>query len=222
MNGVLGVTQLMLKTETTEEQKGYLQTLFDSGNHMMSLLNDVLDYSKIEAGKLDITTEATQLKTLDEFIQHNLSSMCKAKGLNFDYRNHTKPDQHYLIDKARVNQILLNLISNAVKFTNKGQVTVTINSHIEGNKHYLVADVEDSGIGIDNASQEHIFKEFTQAEETTTRQFGGTGLGLSIVKNLVELMQGKVSVHSESGVGTRFSISLLAPVIHSVKSMKKK
>ncbi|MCP5079385.1 MAG: response regulator [Psychromonas sp.] len=221
MNGVLGATQLMLKTEVTREQNDYLQTLFDSGHHMMSLLNDVLDYSKIEAGKLDITPETTQLILLDEFISHNLSSLCQAKGINFEYINHTKTEQYYSIDKARVNQILLNLISNAVKFTNEGQITVTINSQIKESRHYLFVEVEGTGIGIDNANLNHIFEEFTQAEETTTRQFGGTGLGLSIVKNLVGLMQGEISVNSKIGVGTRFAISILAPVIHPIKSKQK-
>ena len=209
MNGILGMTQLLELTELTEEQLEYVATLKLSGKNLLSLINDILDLSKIEAGKVDIIPAEFSLEQcinatvlLQKQIAHN-----KGLKLEVDVSN----DIPYLLiaDQLRIKQILHNLIGNAIKFTAKGSVTVSAHLLEQHETSVLIRiAVHDTGIGISPESIDHIFKAFTQEDGTISRRFGGTGLGLTICRRLAELMGGTVTVESSLGVGSCFAVTL--------------
>lgn len=208
MNGVLGTAQILLKTELSDEQRKHLKTLYDSGDHMMLLLNEILDFSKIEQGHLELERAPFPLESIIGSINSVYYTLCSEKGLTFKIYNDISKDRWYLSDKARLRQVLFNLLNNAVKFTSQGFVDIHFNEVTLNNRNFLTIKVSDSGIGIDQSAQQKIFNPFEQAESSTTRRFGGTGLGLAIVKQIAGLMNGDVSVQSSVGVGTTFEISL--------------
>ncbi|RWX56471.1 hybrid sensor histidine kinase/response regulator [Photobacterium chitinilyticum] len=210
MNGMLGLSQLLLKTELTEEQEHHLRTLLDSGKHMMSLLNDILDFSKIEQGQLKLDQTNFCFTDLVGTIESTYYSLAKEKGIGFDIRCEFNQNDWFYADKARIRQILFNLINNAIKFTERGKVQVTLkleNGENPGEKTLTII-TQDTGIGIDSERVQYIFDPFAQAEASTSRRFGGTGLGLSIVKQLAELMNGRISLDSVPGAGSTFTVTL--------------
>ncbi|EGU38188.1 Signal transduction histidine kinase [Vibrio ichthyoenteri ATCC 700023] len=208
MNGVLGTAQILLKTDLSDEQRKHLKTLYDSGDHMMLLLNEILDFSKIEQGHLELEKAPFPLESILGSINSVYYTLCSEKGLAFNIHNEVNKDRWYLSDKARLRQVLFNLLNNAVKFTAHGFVDVHLSEVTLDGGNCLNIKVSDSGIGIDRVAQKKIFNPFEQAESSTTRRFGGTGLGLAIVKQIGELMKGDVSVQSAVGVGTTFDIIL--------------
>jgi len=208
MNGVLGTAQILLKTELSPEQRQHLNSLYESGEHMMVLLNEILDFSKIEQGRLELDNTRFPLDSLIGSINSVYHTLCNEKGLQFRIYSDIVHDRWYYSDKARLRQILFNLLNNAVKFTSHGFVEVTLKEQQMEDKRYLSIRIRDSGIGIAKEAQEKIFRPFEQAESSTTRRFGGTGLGLAIVKQIVELMDGTVTVTSELGIGTSFHVML--------------
>ena len=208
MNGVLGTAQILLKTELSEEQRKHLRTLYDSGDHMMLLLNEILDFSKIEQGHLELEHASFPLESIIGSINSVYYTLCSEKGLSFSIVNEVRKDRWYMSDKARLRQVLFNVLNNAVKFTAQGSVEIHFAEASMDERNHLNIRVTDSGIGIDKSAQEKIFNPFEQAESSTTRRFGGTGLGLSIVKQITDLMNGDVSVQSTVGVGTTFDILL--------------
>ena len=208
MNGVLGTAQILLKTDLSDEQRKHLKTLYDSGDHMMLLLNEILDFSKIEQGHLELDKAPFPLESIVGSINSVYYTLCSEKGLDFNIHNEVSKDRWYLSDKARLRQVLFNLLNNAVKFTSHGFVDVHFSEVTLDGRNCLNIRVSDSGIGIDRAAQKKIFNPFEQAESSTTRRFGGTGLGLAIVKQIGELMNGDVSVQSSIGVGTTLDIIL--------------
>ncbi|MBY5945186.1 hybrid sensor histidine kinase/response regulator [Photobacterium rosenbergii] len=211
MNGMLGLSQLLLKTDLTKEQEQHLRTLLESGKHMMALLNDILDFSKIEQGQLKLDPTHFCFTDLVGAIESTYHSLAKEKGIEFDIYCDFDRRQWFYADKARIRQILFNLISNAIKFTEKGKVSVSLSlTQGESNgEQYLHILVSDTGIGIPADRVDLIFDPFAQAEASTSRRFGGTGLGLSIVKQLAQLMRGNISVSSEQGIGSSFQVDVV-------------
>ena len=205
MNGILGLTDLMLDTAITSEQKEYLEMVKVSGDSLMELLNGILDLSKIEAGKLDLEPiEFSLLPRLAETLKM-MQFRAKQKELELDWHSDSAVPESVVGDPTRLRQVLVNLVGNAIKFTEHGRVVVDVETqeilHESVELHF---SVQDSGIGIAKDKQEMIFEAFTQADSSTTRKYGGTGLGLSITSRLVELMGGKIWVESVPGKGSTF------------------
>ena len=209
MNGIIGMTELALGTEITTEQREYLDTVRSSADALLGIINDILDFSKIEARKLDIDTIDFDLRyTIDDTLRA-LAPRAHAKGLELACQ--VAPDVPPALggDPSRLRQILVNLIGNAVKFTETGEVVVRVESGpIEGERVAVTFTVSDTGIGIPHEKHATIFDPFTQADASTTRRFGGTGLGLTISSRLVALMGGSIRVESEPGHGTTFEVTL--------------
>jgi PAS domain S-box-containing protein len=205
LNEVIGITNLLLQGNPREDQMDYIKTLKFSGNHLLTLVNDVLDYNKMESGK--IVFEQTQFDLSDflDEIMRSYSFRSKAKNLKFDIKKENDLPRTVVGDPIRLNQILSNLLSNALKFTTRGGITVIVKelSRTE-NKCKMEFTVSDTGIGIQKEMHNLIFDSFTQASPDTTRHFGGTGLGLSICKKLIELQGGTITLESEPGAGSTF------------------
>jgi len=204
LNGVLGMAQAMAMSELTDQQRERLDVVRQSGEALLSILNDVLDISKIEAGKLELEAAEFDLGELVSSAHATFAATAEAKGLTFDLTVQPGACGVYIGDPVRVRQILYNLVSNALKFTDRGEVRVTASR--AGGK--LVLTVKDSGIGIAPEKLTTLFEQFKQADASTTRRFGGTGLGLSICRDLAEMMGGSVSVESALGEGATFRVEL--------------
>ena len=215
LNGIIGITNLMIQDgDTPLKDNNYLEILKYSSEHMLSLINDVLDYSKIEAGKMDIVKESFNMETVlhnlktfftPQFIEKNITLDWQTSGNNFD--------KLFLADKTRITQVLSNLISNALKFTANGYVKLVVNTEKNTEKFAVIKfSVIDTGIGIPKDKREIIFESFGQADTATNRKFGGTGLGLAISKKIVEQYNGKLSItDNEAGVGSDFSFEITLP-----------
>jgi len=211
MNAVLGFADLLHSLVTDPKQKGYLESIRSGGKNLLTLINDILDLSKIEAGRMEIEYEPVNLYSIINEIRHIFSLRIAEKGLDFRVEIAKDIPQSLLLDEVRLRQILFNLFGNAVKFTYEGHIGLCakkIYQHEDRSSLDLVIAVEDTGIGINPDSTEKIFEAFKQQDSQTTRQFGGTGLGLAITKRLVEMMRGKISVKSEVGKGSTFEIVL--------------
>lgn len=209
LNEVIGITNLLLQGNPRQDQMDFIKTLKFSGNHLLTLVNDVLDYNKMESGKIVFEqTEFDLSEFLDE-IMRSYSFRSKAKNLKFDIRKESDLPKAVIGDPIRLNQILSNLLSNALKFTTNGSITVIVRELSRtGDRCIMEFIVSDSGIGISKDKHNLIFDSFTQASPDTTRHFGGTGLGLSICKKLIELQGGTISLESEPGVGSSFRFKL--------------
>jgi two-component system sensor histidine kinase/response regulator len=205
MNGILGMTELTLDTELTKEQRDNLGLVRLSAESLLTVLNDILDFSKIEAGKLEFESIPFDLReSLGEAMQ-TLSFRAHQKGLELIYEVQPDVPESLIGDPGRVRQILVNLIGNAVKFTERGEILVSVTQQAEeSGRVCLHMSVTDTGVGIPLDRQKRIFEAFSQADGSTTRKFGGTGLGLTISTRLVELMGGRIWVESESGKGSTF------------------
>lgn len=209
MNGVLGMTDLVLDSELTTKQRLYVNTIYKSGETLLAIINDILDFSKIEAGKLVLEETPFRLQNAVEESTALLAAKAAENGLTLDAKVAKGVPGHVLGDPTRIRQVLLNLIGNAVKFTEKGGVTVVVSTQdVRGDRAEVRFEVIDTGIGIDQETSSTLFQPFTQADSSTTRRFGGTGLGLAISKQLVELMGGEIGVQSTPGKGSTFWFSL--------------
>ena len=210
MNGVIGFTELALADETNPEQKRRLQMIADSGNAMLRLLNDLLDFAKIEANQMAIVSEPTDLRHTLRSCQRLMEPVAKAQDIALDLEIDPALPASVLLDKMRVRQIVLNLLGNALKFTEEGQVSIsaTISSRQSDETDRIFITVRDTGIGIAADRLESIFGKFIQADDTTARRYGGTGLGLPISAELAELMGGDLRAESEPGKGSAFTLSL--------------
>lgn len=218
MNGVLGMAQLLTTTPLNAEQKEFVDNILSSGRSLMSLLNDILDLSKIEAGKVELEMRPFSLRDCIEEIVRNQQGSIQFKGLSLDIRMKDIPDA-VIGDELRLKQIVLNLLGNAIKFTSNGSISISV-SAIErrAGSVQIEISISDTGIGISEAVMEKIFAPFLQADGSISRHFGGTGLGLTISKRLVELMGGTVSVTSREGVGSTFSVQLEFPIVADLKN----
>ena len=206
MNGILGMAQLLLMSELQEsERKDYARTILSSGQTLLTLLNDILDLSKIEAGKFQLENAVFMPDVLVHEICNLFAGAAQSNGLQLDCRWLGQISQGYLADAHRLRQMLSNLVGNAIKFTRAGQVSIEVNE-LEFTEQTSVLEfaVSDTGIGIAAEKLDLLFKPFSQTDSSTTREFGGSGLGLSIVSNLAKAMNGHVGVSSAPGQGSRF------------------
>jgi PAS domain S-box-containing protein len=209
LNEVIGITNLLLQGNPREDQMDYIKTLRFSGNHLLALVNDVLDYNKMESGKIVFEETLFNLSDFLNNIMRSYSFRSRAKNLGFEIIKEGDLPLNVIGDPIRLNQILSNLLSNALKFTREGNISVTIRElERSGNQSKLEFIIKDTGIGIPKERQRLIFDSFTQASADTTRYFGGTGLGLAICKKLVDLQGGEISVDSEPGKGSTFRFFL--------------
>jgi PAS domain S-box-containing protein len=209
LNGIMGVVNLLDKTELSEKQQIYINAINSSSNQLMGIINDVLDLSKIEAGKVEILASEFDLYELISAVISIFEIKSNDKGIGITFTIDSDVPQFVIGDSTRLNQIMYNLLGNAVKFTNDGGVNLTISLLNEDDfETEILFQVLDSGIGMADGVTEKIFEPFTQAESDTTRKFGGTGLGLAIVKKLVELQNGSIEVKSKINEGSSFEIRL--------------
>ncbi|MEE8382524.1 MAG: response regulator, partial [Thermodesulfobacteriota bacterium] len=209
MNGVIGMVELLLDTEMTARQHNYANAIERSADSLLTIINDVLDFSKIEAGKLELEPIPFDLQAAVEDVAHFLSVQAERKRIKLLVRYSPKAPTRMIGDAGRIRQILTNLISNAIKFTQDGHVMIDVQStSIENEKASFQFRVEDTGIGIVADKRKHIFDKFSQEDTSTTRKYGGTGLGLAICKQLVKLMNGNIWVTSKLGEGSTFTFTV--------------
>jgi CheY-like chemotaxis protein len=205
MNGILGMTELALSTRLTNEQREYLQSVRASGEGLLALLNDLLDLSKIEANALALNPSEFQLRDCLIDAMRPVTVQMRAKDLGFVYRVADSVPATLFGDGMRLRQVLINLLGNAVKFTERGSIELRIEPRDAADDRILLLfSVRDTGIGIAYDKQDQIFEAFRQADSSTTRKYGGTGLGLAISRRLVSLMSGQIWVESEPGEGCTF------------------
>ncbi len=209
LNGMLGMLQLLNDTDMDAHQQQYIQTASSSADILLALINDILDLSKIEAGKLSLEKTAFDIESIVESCCTFHALSAQKNGVELACKLHKNIPKYLLGDPIRVQQIISNLISNAVKFTKQGYIKVSVSlENIDSDLAKLVFSVEDTGIGIPLKAQQDLFKVFTQADNSVTRKYGGTGLGLTISRQLVHMMYGELEVSSVPGEGTCFSFSL--------------
>ena len=219
INGVLGMTQLLTTTQLTTEQQKYVQTAQISGEMLLAAIDDILDFSKIESGKLDLEEQPLDLQLLLRDISDLLLPKANAKNLKLIHALAADIPKWIVSDVTRLRQILLNLVNNAIKFTNSGGVTISCQTNkVASGKHEIQFSVKDTGIGIAAEDIDRLFQPFTQANISTTREFGGTGLGLVICRRLIEMMEGKIWIESEIGQGATFHFTILAAAIDASPS----
>jgi len=222
MNAIVGLCHLTSRTELTDKQHDYMDKIQLSAQSLLSIINDILDFSKIEAGKLKIESVDFDLEDVLKNLAALTSIRAVEKGLEIIFEETKEVPTQLIGDPFRLGQILLNLVSNAIKFTEEGEVLVRITEmpqEQEGNRIWLQFEVQDSGIGIDEAKQRSLFSPFTQADGSTTRKYGGTGLGLSISRQLVDLMGGEIGLSSTQGSGSRFFFKL--PSLSAMESERE-
>lgn len=205
MNGIIGMNSLLLDTPLTEEQRQFAQTVRDSAEALLAILNDILDIAKLEAGRIDLETIDFDLHNVVESAIELMSPRAREKKIDIGAYIDPAVPQNYLGDPTRLRQVLLNLLGNAIKFTDQGCVAVEVRREPDDALGNLLRfEVIDTGIGISKESRAKLFQKFTQADQSITRRFGGTGLGLSISRQLVELMGGTIGVESQPGKGSTF------------------
>ncbi|HEX5230473.1 MAG TPA: ATP-binding protein [Bryobacteraceae bacterium] len=205
MNGVLGMTELLLDTNLNEEQRDFAETAFRSGEALLEVIDSILDLSKIEAGRLELDiTDFRPYEVVEEVLKL-VSGRARSKGLALASEMAAEVQEVFRGDPARLRQVLLNLVANAIKFTEHGEVIVRVKiAKASEQNAQLLFEVIDTGIGLAPEAVPHLFQPFVQADGSITRKYGGTGLGLAICKQLIEMMGGRVGVESEPGQGSRF------------------
>jgi signal transduction histidine kinase len=210
MNGILGMSELMLSTDLTAEQREYGETIQGSAEQLLGLITDVLDYSSLDAGRIAIDVQDLDVRKLVDTVAEIMRPVATGKGLALTAAVAARVPERVQGDGARVKQVLLNLLGNAIKFTDEGAINLDVGVRDRGaDPPTICFEVRDSGIGIDADTQASLFQPFRQGDSSTTRRYGGTGLGLAICKRLVDLMGGEIGVSSEPSRGSRFWFTLV-------------
>jgi signal transduction histidine kinase/CheY-like chemotaxis protein/HAMP domain-containing protein len=219
MNSILGLTELILeKADFNGKNKERLEVVLSSGRRLMTLINDILDLSKIEAGKMDIREEDTLVEEILEEVANSINPLVLNKKIGFNIVRNTNTKIIIHTDRGKIVQVLINLLGNAVKFTDEGSVSLQISTE----KDMLKFDVKDTGVGISDDEQKYIFEEFRQVDGSTTKKYSGTGLGLAICKKITDLLKGEISVTSKVGEGATFSFAVPLKFVDSVLSGAQK
>lgn len=214
MNGILGMSDLLQRSELNEIQAEYVKTIKSSSENLLVIINDILDYSKIESGKIDLENQVFELIPALKEVFDLLKPSAVEKKL--ELMMFVEPNVPVMVkgDITRLKQVVINLLNNAIKFTEKGEVLLRVENLLEEHEfQQLCISIKDTGIGLDSEQVNHLFQSFTQADSSTTRNYGGTGLGLAICKKLVQLMGGRIWVESEVGKGSTFSFTLISEVV---------
>ncbi|WP_139173458.1 hybrid sensor histidine kinase/response regulator [Geodermatophilus telluris] len=211
LNAVLGLTDLLLTTDLDEDQRAHLETIAGSGDSLLALINDVLDFSKIEAGELDLEAAPFDLDGLVYDVAQLLAPQAAGKGLDLLVDVPADRSWHVVGDGTRLRQVVVNLIGNAVKFTHSGQVVVSVAGEPHGDRLRCRVAVSDTGIGIPAEQRHRLFRSFSQVDTSATRSYGGTGLGLAISQRIARAMGGDITVDSEPGAGSTFTVTLDLP-----------
>ncbi|WP_016955961.1 hybrid sensor histidine kinase/response regulator [Catenovulum agarivorans] len=217
LNGILGMSSLLSRTMLDDKQREFIKTIQFSGEHLLSIINDILDYSKINAGKMLLNKCEVDISELIEGVVSLFATKASEKKIELTYLLNQQAKITCSLDEMRFRQILVNLVGNAIKFTEQGGVHINCEYHTESSS--LIVKVQDTGVGIEAEKQILLFAPFVQAESSTTKKFGGTGLGLAISKKLVELMGGKISLESQIAVGTVFTVQI--PIVAIQPSPKR-
>jgi signal transduction histidine kinase len=220
IHGIMGMGQVLIETKLDEDQKKYSQSILNASRNLLDIINDILDYSKIEAGKMTLEEADFDLQKLAEDIIQTMTYLLKNKNLQLKLNLTQLEHNYYLGDSIRLRQIMTNLVGNAIKFTNSGTVELKIKTlkNLETQKAHLRFEISDTGIGLSPDSIERLFTSFSQADKSITRKFGGTGLGLAISKELVNLMGGEIGVVSDLGNGSTFWFEI--ELTHKVQGIK--
>jgi len=214
LNGIVGFTDLLTRTALDDTQREYLSIVDQSANLLLSIINDILDFSKIEAGKLELDIEQTDLHEIIIQLESFFNVQIKAKNLEFHLDIDPKAPHYVEIDGLRLKQVLMNLLSNAMKFTEKGEIQLIINVLSMGPEHAVLRfSVQDTGIGIKEEKQMRIFEAFSQEDTSMTKRYGGTGLGLTISNRLLKMMGSELQLNSKVGVGSRFFFDIKVPAV---------
>lgn len=221
LNGVIGMSDLLKEAQLNEKHANYLSIINQSGKQLLSVINDILDFSKIESGQMELHPVRFCLILLAKQVIELLAFQAREKGLDLKFENNSDMTTCFLLgDDVRIRQILINLVNNAIKFTHEGKVEVVLTVEYELSTHFSFAlAVKDSGIGLTREEKEKLFKQFSQADASTTREYGGTGLGLAICKHLSQKMGGSISVESKKGEGSTFTLQLTLPIADGVESV---
>ena len=210
MNGIIGMTELFILSDLNNEQQVYLRAIRTSADNLMGIINDILDFSKIEVGRIDLDESPFFLRSMVGQTMRTLATPAIQKGLEVVYQVDNDVPELLLGDFGKLRQILVNLVGNAVKFSDTGEISTTISlAHEEGEKVLLSFSVTDEGVGIPLEHQERIFEVFEQGDASTTKRFGGSGLGLAISKRLVMILGGEISIESRPGIGSIFTFTVL-------------
>ncbi|MBQ8947765.1 MAG: response regulator [Lachnospiraceae bacterium] len=211
MNAIIGLDNIALQgDELTEDTRDHLEKIGDSARYLLSLINDILDMSRIESGRMTIRAEEFAFNGLLDSVNTMMDGQCRDKGLHYDCKIHGRVDDFYIGDDTKLRQVLINILGNAVKFTPEGG-TVTLEverTSVFEDQATLTFEISDTGIGMDESYIPRIFDAFSQEDDTNTSRYGGSGLGLAITKNIVEMMNGRITVESEKGVGTTFTVTI--------------
>jgi PAS domain S-box-containing protein len=224
MNAILGFSEILLSQIKTPKHEEYLRTIVGSGKILLSIINDILDLSKIEADKLEFMYEPIDISNILEEIKMVFSQKVKEKNLRFVLDIDSSSHRGFVIDEVRLRQVILNLVGNAIKFTEKGQVRVGMKTKEKAEapgKLDLIIEVEDTGIGIKPEEQQRIFDAFIQQSNQSTKKYGGTGLGLAICRRLIEKMNGTIRIESEAGKGSKFVVELKELETYEIKDNQK-
>jgi PAS domain S-box-containing protein len=221
MNGIVGMTELLLRTTLTTQQYEYAEIIYQSTDALQTLINDILDFAKIEAGKLALEKAEFDLESAVFDVARLLSITAETKGYELIVRYAPSAPRHFIGDAGRLRQILTNLVGNAIKFTSKGHVLIDVECQVQTLESACMSfQIKDTGIGIPTEQLDTIFEEFTQADTSTTRQFGGTGLGLAISQQLVKMMNGEIGVKSKLGKGSTFTFTLPLPLAENFEKIE--
>ena len=208
MNAIIGFGEVLSEESMTDEQKGYVKLILDSGRHLLGLINDILDFSKIETGRIKAESVECNIPELLANVESLMLPAAKQKNLELMIISTSDIPQMIVTDPLRLHQCLINLVSNAIKFTEKGSIKLTVQPVTKEQKQFIEFKVIDTGIGISSDKLEAIFDAFTQGDGSTTRKYGGTGLGLTITRQVANLMGGDVNVISEVGKGSTFTLTV--------------